>query len=387
MTISLSSPNSSTASIQKNGGDVITFDANNNATFAGNVVTTGTVVSGSAMGMRNRIINGDMRIDQRNNGSAVSAGFISDRWFVENGSDSVFSCQRTTDVPSGSGFVNSLKVTATTADASIGSTQYAVITHFIEGYNIADLDWGTSNAKTITASFWVKASNAGQYSFTCYNLGATRINPQAFTINTANTWEYKTIIITGETTGTWNITNNRGIVVNFYMSLGSNYLDVSGWNSSSKYGVTGQANAFGTTNNIFAITGVQLEVGSVATPFERRQYGQELQLCQRYFQVIISGTGYFSNASAQTSTNAWGVYTLGTSMRANPTGYVVSGTNYYRFIAHDLDDYVDVVYVNGQSPNVVSIGNSTQISNTQGRPGVYTATNAASFVAAQAELS
>jgi hypothetical protein len=252
--------------------------------------------------MRNRIINGAMRIDQRNNGAAVvvdnGASYTVDRWLIEDGCDAVLSAQQTTDVPSGAGFVNSLRVTATTADATIGATQYAVITQQIEGFNTADLMWGTANAKTVTVSFWVKASVAGQYSCTLYNDGASRINPQAFTINSANTWEQKTITIAGDTTGTWLTNNGRGIAFNIYIALGSSYLGSAGWNGSNIYGVTGQANALASTNNTFFITGVQLEKGTQATSFEYRQYGTELALCQRYYwkpsaePVGLAATGY-----------------------------------------------------------------------------------------------
>lgn len=251
----------------------------------------------AGLGFRNLLINGAMQIDQR--GSASSAkttnGYVTDRWYVENGCDAVLSSQQSTDVPTGQGFTNSLKVTSTTADATIGATQFAVITQHIEGFNSAQLAWGTSGAKQIAVSFWVKASVAGTYSFTVYNDGASRICPTAYTINSANIWEKKTITVFGDTSGTWLTTNGRGVVVNFYTALGSNYLGTSGaWNGSSIYGVTGQANAWASTNNIFAITGVQLEQNYQPTPFEQRPYGVELQLCQRYYfryQMITSG-GY-----------------------------------------------------------------------------------------------
>jgi hypothetical protein len=264
------------------GGDSITF-------------ADGSVQSGGWTGFRNRIINGAMVIDQRNAGASVTidngAVFTLDRWQVEDGSDAVLSAQQSTDVPTGQGFVNSLKVTATTADSSIGATQYDVINYYIEGYNIADLMFGSASAQTVTLSFWIKSAVAGQYSATLSNSGQSRINPQAFTINAANTWEKKTITYIGDTSGTWLTNNGRGIIVQIYLSQGSTYLGSAGWNGSNIFAVTGQVNFVGTLNNAIYLTGVQLERGSTASSFEYRPYGTELQLCQRYYENNYS-TGY-----------------------------------------------------------------------------------------------
>lgn len=236
---------------------------------------------------RNLIINGAMQVDQRCTATTAKTdnGYSVDRWYIEDGCDAVISAQQSTDVPSGQGFVNSLKCTATTADASIGSTQFSVITHHIEGTNSACLGWGASGAKKVTASFWVKASVTGTYSFTLYNNGAARIYPASYTVSAANTWEKKTITIAGDTTGTWLTTTGRGVVVNFYTALGSTYLGTANaWNASAIYGATGQANAWATVNNIFAITGVQIEIGEVATPFEFEPFETTLRKCMRYFE-------------------------------------------------------------------------------------------------------
>lgn len=272
-------------------------------------------------GFRNRIINGNMMVDQRASGTTAIVGtaYVTDRWYMEDGCDAVFSSQQSTDVPTGQGFAKSLKVTSTTADASIGSTQYAVITQFIEGSNVADLAWGSSNAQTVVVSFWVKATVAGTYSLTLYNNGASRICPTAYTINASNTWEKKTVVVAGDTSGTWLTDTGRGIAVNFYTALGSTYLGTSGaWNSSSIYGVTGQANAWASTNNIFAITGVQLERGSVATPFEQRPIGTELAMCQRYYYT----SGTVVNAFMSMHSNQFGEiisFAYPVTMRATPT--------------------------------------------------------------------
>jgi hypothetical protein len=253
-------------------------------------------ISGLGYGFKNRLINGAMTIDQRNSGAAVTnidngAVYTVDRWQVQDGSDAVLSAQQSTDVPTGQTFVNSLKVTATTADSSIGATQYDVINYYVEGYDVIDFMFGNSAAQTVTLSFWIKSAVAGQYSATISNSGQSRANPQAFTINAVNTWEKKTITYIGDTSGTWLVNNGRGLILQIYLSLGSTYLGSAGWNGSSILGVTGQVNFVGTLNNAMYLTGVQMELGAVATNFDFRPYGTELVLCQRYYENNYS-TGY-----------------------------------------------------------------------------------------------
>jgi len=254
----------------------------------------------AGLGFRNLIINGAMNVDQRNTATTAvtTNAYTVDRWYVENGSDAVLSAQQSTDVPTGQGFSKSLKVTATTADASIGATQFAAITQHIEGSNSAQLAWGAAGAKPVVVSFWVKATVTGTYSFTLYSDSATRICPSSYTVNASNTWEKKTVYIVGDTSGTWLTTTGRGVVCNFYIALGTNYLGTSGvWNSSNIYGVTGQANALASTNNIFAVTGVQFEQNLQPTPFEQRPIGTELALCQRYCLSYVNlAMGYTRNS-------------------------------------------------------------------------------------------
>jgi len=282
----------------------------------------------SGFGFKNRIINGDMRIDQRNNGAAVTVNnggvYTLDRWLVEDGTVSgVLSAQQVTDAPAG--FVNSLRVTATTGSGAIGTGEYTVITQFIEGFNTNDFGFGTASASSVTASFWVKATTTGTYSCTLYNSGASRLNPQPFTINAANTWEYKTVTFAGDTTGTWLTNNGRGVVFNIYPTIGTALQAAPGWNGSSKFGVTGSTNAFVSTNNTFFLTGVQLEKGSTATSFDYRPYGTEEALCQRYYSYVYVER----RATAVGSSNFTGAtYSFPVSMRAAPTAtFDVSATS------------------------------------------------------------
>ena len=273
----------------------------------------------TGFGFKSRIINGNMAIDQRNAGAAVTAtgAYPVDRWQLNNATDASLSVARSTDVPSGQGFTNSVVVTTTTADASIGAAQYANLQHRIEGFNFADMGFGASGASSITLSFWVKATVSGNYSVAIYNSAENRINPQQFSVSAGGTWEKKTITIAGDTTGTWLTNNGIGANVTFYYALGSNFLGSSGWNSGGTYGVSGQSNALASNSNTFAITGVQLEKGSTATSFDYRPYGAELVLCQRYYfkhtenRYTVSSTSNGSNVCAM-------VY-YPVPMRATPT--------------------------------------------------------------------
>lgn len=265
-------------------GDTMTGTLTVPKLYVNNSVTDTAGYISTQPTMRNKIINGDMRIDQRNAGSAISTqAYVVDRFLFIKSNDATESVARSTDAPAG--FTYSIKDTITTADTSIGASQYGGFHHTIEGYNTAEFNFGTSSALSVTLSFWIKSSVAGQYTGNIRNGDDTRICPFNFTINASNTWEYKTQTFSGCTDGTWNTTNGIGIVLSIYSALGSSYLGgVAGtWNSTSKYGSGTVVNGLSTNGNVFAITGVQLEKGSVATPFEYRNFQQELAMCQRYF--------------------------------------------------------------------------------------------------------
>jgi hypothetical protein len=244
--------------------------------------------------MRNRIINGAMVIDQRNAGVAVTTNdtFPVDRFRLSfANSTGAFSAQQTTTAPAG--FVNSLKYTTTTADASLGATEYAILYQAIEGLNIADLGWGTASAKSVTLSFWVRSSVTGTFGGSLRNSAGNRSYPFTYTISAANTWEYETITIAGDTSGTWLTTNGVGIYLSFGMGVGSTLAGTAGaWAAANYIGATGAVNLIATLNADLYITGVQLEKGTQATSFEYRQYGQELALCQRYYQQVAGPNNY-----------------------------------------------------------------------------------------------
>ena len=286
---------------------------------SGNATSAGTVVMSSPYTMRNKIINGAMVIDQRNAGAAVTTtgSYVVDRWFFNNASDATLSVQQSTDVPSGQGFSHSLRMTATVGDGTIGATQYCNLQHRIEGFNFVNFNFGAAGALSVTLSFWVKATVSGNYSVALYNSAENRINPQIFTVNAANTWERKTITYTGDTTGTWLTNNGIGANVTFYPALGSNFLGSAGWNAGGTFGVTGQANAIASNSNIFAITGVQLEAGTVATPFEYRNYQQELAMCMRYYEKTYNQDEIPNKVNPNTANALVGVATSTTNIATN----------------------------------------------------------------------
>ncbi len=258
--------------------------------YGGNAITfgDGSKSANAWTGFRNRIINGDMRIDQRNAGASVTPTvggvYLLDRWVFSLSQSSKYSVQQNAgSVTPPAGFSNYLGVTSLSA-YTVGASELFLFSQPIEGFNVADLGWGTANAKTVTLSFWVRSSLTGTFGGTVANSGDTRVYPFTYTINSANTWEYKTVTITGDTTGTWLTNNGVGMNVRFGLGVGSTYSGTAGaWSGSTYYSATGATSVVGTNGATFYITGVQLERGSDASSFEYRPYGTEFALCQRYF--------------------------------------------------------------------------------------------------------
>jgi len=276
----------------------------------------------SNMAGRNRIINGDMRIDQRNTGAAVTAAgsYVVDRMRITNITDGAFSAQQDSSAPVG--FTNSVKITTTTADATLTTSQSLLLEQRLEGVNTYDLAWGTANAKTVTLSFWVRSSLTGTFGGALQNSAQDRSYPFTYSISVADTWEQKTVTIAGDTTGTWLTTTGIGLRLAFGLGAGPDRSGTAGaWAATNYFSATGATSVVGTNGATWYITGVQLEAGSVATPFEHRQYGQELALCQRYYQK----TNSFMGAGSSSGTLLYGSLTFITTMRASPTLTPVGG--------------------------------------------------------------
>ena len=292
-----------------------------NVAFTSNNVTIGGSAISSAVGMRNRIINGDMRIDQRSNGSLVtvnSDGFVNrafpvDRFTIQKSGACVLTGQRTANGVFD--FVNSIRTTVTTADSSISGSDYAFVQTRLEGFFTSDMLFGTANAKTITLSFWVRSSITGPFYIVFANYSDNRSYPARYTINLANTWEYKTITIPGDTTGTWFTDNSGGLNIGWMIGSGS-FGTANTW-QGLVLGASDQTQLISTVNATFDLTGVQLEIGEVATPFERRPYGMEIALCKRYYQRYTDYSLYGSWGSGSGYSMWSSMYPV--TMRAVPT--------------------------------------------------------------------
>ena len=308
----------------------VTLNGSNGITFNDSSVQT---AAASPYVLKNRIINGDMKIDQRNAGASVTPAngavtYTLDRYaFYVSQASKLTVQQNAGSVTPPVGFTNYLGVTSSSAYSSVASDVFVGFQP-IEGLNTADLAWGTANAATVTLSFWARSSLTGTHSGAIANASNTRSYPYTFTISSANTWEYKTITIAGDTTGTWLTNNSGGIVVKFNVGSGSNTLGTAGaWAAGERNGATGSVSLVGTSGATFYITGVQLEIGTSATPFERRLYNQELANCQRYYFKDITSNNYgsFAMGNAYNATTAQIVYPHKVTMRTASPTVTVSG--------------------------------------------------------------
>jgi hypothetical protein len=289
-----------------------------------------TPTADSLQGFRNRIINGGMVIDQRNAGASVTPTisiYTLDRWLTNLTQASKFSVQQSSTAPTG--FNNSLLVTSASA-FSVASSDYFAVLQNVEGFNFSDCGWGTANAKTVTLSFWVRSSLTGTFGGSITNSAINRSYPFTYTINSANTFEYKTVTIAGDTTGTWiGSTNGIGVRIWFGLGAGSTYSGTAGaWAGAIYISATGATSVVGTSGATLYITGVQLEVGSVATPFERRPYGAELAMCQRYYQKVFpqASNVYLAAGFCTSTTSSRYVLHFPVEMRTAPTALETSGT-------------------------------------------------------------
>jgi hypothetical protein len=296
-------------------------------------VNSNNISAVNSLGFRNRIINGAMVIDQRNNGASVTPNltYTLDRWKAGNTQTSKFTVQQNAgSVTPPAGFSNYLGVTSSSA-YSVTSTDEFSVFQPIEGFNFSDMAWGTANAQTVTVSFWVRSSLTGTFGGALNNSALNRVYPFSYTVSSANTWEYKTVTIAGDTTGTWvGATNGVGVYVQFGLGVGSNNSKTAGsWQAGYASSATGATSVVGTNGATFYITGVQLEAGSVATPFERRDYGRELMMAQRYYYRIAPGSSsrlMSTGGSCDSATVGYGAASFPVLMRTRPTSVEQSGT-------------------------------------------------------------
>ena len=319
-------------------GVALTSPTMTSPTISSGALTIGTarLGAGDSSSFKNRIINGDMTVDQRNAGASVSvtADFTTyygvDRFVTVKASSGVYSIAQSNIAPAG--FTASCRAVVTTADSSVAVGDLAYIGQVIEGYNVADLGWGTADAQTVTVSYWVRSNLTGTYCLGITNADGSRTFITNYTINSANTWEYKTITVPGDTTGTWGKTNGGGITIRFGLMAGTNFQQAAGsWGTVNAIGSSSQINWMATVGNDFLITGVQFERGAVATSFDYLPYTTELTLCQRYaFKRLADGSiDNFAplGQGRYYGTNVAQLYVpFPVTMRTSPSSITVSGT-------------------------------------------------------------
>ena len=340
-------------------------------------VTGVSLGAGNATRFKNRIINGDMVIDQRTAGASstptTDGTYTSiDRWGSGLSQSSKFSVQQNAgSVTPPVGFSSYLGVTSLAA-TSLGATDYFLQYQKIEGFNFADLGWGTANAKTITLSFWVRSSLTGTFGGSLSNSAQSRNYPFSYTINSANTWEYETITIPGDTTGTWiGATNGTGLLLRFSLGVGSTYSGTANaWTGSSFiFQPTSSVSVVGTNGATWYVTGVQVEVGSIATGFEEVDYTTQLAMCQRYFTksydmgsaVPTVNTSVGSAAYYSTNGNAFYNNPFKVTMRTTPTvtTYSYQGTS-GKIGGASNAELTATVYQQGTAGfNVYAVGNGS----------------------------
>ena len=298
---------------------------------SGNVSFGGTAAMSTSF-LRNRIINGDMRVDQRNAGAAITpinAQFGVDRWIFSVSQTSKITSQQSSVAPTG--FINSTLITSSSA-YSVLATDAFWFGQRIEGLNVSDLGWGTASAKTVTLSFQVYSSLTGTFGGALINSALNRSYPYTYTISVANTWTSVSVTIAGDTSGTWLTTNGTGIQLMFSLGTGTTYSGPAGaWASALYASATGATSVVGTSGATFYVTGVQLEVGTVATPFERQIYNAQLAQCQRYYEEWGGGDAYqaFGIADAISATVAYSALQYLVTKRAAPSGSVSAASNFH----------------------------------------------------------
>jgi len=303
-----------------NGTNALTIDSTGHATF------NKTFIPANPLTNRNLIINGDMRIAQR--GTSVSGitsnnYYTVDRFDIGGSSFGTVTQSQDTDVPTGQGFANSIKFLWTTASASLSTNAFLQMHQSIEGQMLQHLKKGTANAETVTLSFWVKSNKTGTYIVNLWDIDNTRLIAKAYTINAVDTWEKKTITFAGDTVASFDNDNGRSLDLTFGLCAGTD--NSSGtlqttWGSAvaiNRY--VGQVNLADAVNNYINFTGVQLEVGDTATPFEHRPYDMELARCQRYYQKFNNILSFPLSRYNNTTGTAFNSIPYIVPMRANPT--------------------------------------------------------------------
>lgn len=363
--------------------------------------TSGTVTGALPYPNRNLLYNGAMQVSQRGTSTTAITGTgynTADRWKLQIQSFGTWTQDIQNDAPTGSGLRRSFRVLCTTADAAPAGTDYACVIQHLEGQDLQRIAKGTASAQQLTLSFWVKSNVTGTYSVMLYDADNVRFTSFTYSINASATWERKTIIVPADTSGVFNNDNGDSLQVYFNLGSGSTYTGGAAqttWSGGTAFGsqwMPSQVNVAAATNNYWQITGVQLETGPVATPFEFKSFGQELRECQRYYQKKSSSVAtdvyYWTGLCAQ-SVSLRGPWQLPVSMRVTP-GLEISA--YSHFYAYD-GTVSNVVTGHNQGAIGSTFGNPdapyinfTTTGLTVGRAGVLISNNSSAWLSWNAEL-
>ena len=358
---------------------------------------TGNYVALNTVGMKNIIINGDMSIAQRSTSasSITSSGYHAlDRHRLAISSLGTWTISQDTDVPSAQGFAKSMKFDCTTADAAPAASDVMWVQHRIEGQNLQYIKKGTANAESLTLSFWVKSNKTGTYIAELEDTDNSRHIAKSYTINSASTWEKKTITFAGDTTGTLTNDNNTSLELHFYLGAGTNYTSgtlATSWSSNTDANrAVGQVNLADSTSNEWYITGIQLEAGTTASDFEFLPYDVNLQRCQRYYyktEASSSSNTYGSGLQYSTA-NALLNLDFPVTMRIAPTALEQNGTaaHYSVVDAGAIRICTSVPQFNGSSKNTITVDFTAASTLTAGRGALGRSENTSSYLAWSAEL-
>jgi hypothetical protein len=357
-------------------------------------ITCANINGGQIGGRRNIAINGAMYINQRNDSShTLNSGngnaYVVDRFLVKCEEGTLVASQDN-DVPTGQGFVKSIKLDCTTADTSLAANFESFIQYLPEAQDLVHLAYGTSGAKTITFSFWVKSNLTSGFGFYFYIPDSSRAYQTSFTINSANTWEKKIITIVGDTAGSGIAKDNGiGAEIRIYVGGGTGKVGSSNqnaWGTDTSNRLPSGTNILSSTDNNFYFTGFQMEIGNQATPFEHLSTHETLSLCQRYYYRHVIGNGQDLGVGM--------MYTAGlcafsvkfpVSMRAAPSLDYVSGTGYYNIYRSGASDPFNAMTIVRAHANSAAIDTTTGTSGTEGVGTILSTSSSSSYLAFSAE--
>ena len=363
-------------------------------------ITCANINGAQIAGRRNMIINGAMQVAQRGTTSTDSGYKTIDRWdTTKSGMDQLALTQKQVSDSPNEGYSYSYEVDITTAETAQAGDEYLRVQHIVEAQDLQHLAYGTSSAKSTTLSFWVKAKQTGTYAVNFYSSDGTRHISRTYTISAEATWEHKTVTIPGDTSGTINNDTGSGIHIAFLLIADSGYVssDSTSWGSYSDagYAYGHNVNVGSSSDNYWKITGVQWEVGTQATAFEHRSFGEELSLCQRYFYMHANGEFNLSSTDrcpiglgyGYTGTDGYVFITFPTKMRSNPSLYKVVGTDYFNFAYNNNNGYPNDISANRVSNQVCELNFHTGSSWDQNAAGMFRTYNTAARIGFDAELS